>query len=99
MKYCPKCGKQLMDDAVVCIGCGCSVSRVKKPAEPRESSALAHIATVFAFVMPLIGILLGIIGMSKYSNEHLRKKSKSAILFALSILILYVTIFAVCLQI
>ena len=25
MKFCQKCGKELHDDAVVCIGCGCAV--------------------------------------------------------------------------
>lgn len=26
MKYCTKCGKELFDDAVVCVGCGCAVA-------------------------------------------------------------------------
>lgn len=26
MKYCTHCGKELLDEAVVCVGCGCSVS-------------------------------------------------------------------------
>lgn len=26
MKYCAKCGKELMDEAVICPGCGCAVS-------------------------------------------------------------------------
>ena len=26
MKYCEKCGKELFDEAVICPGCGCSVS-------------------------------------------------------------------------
>lgn len=25
MKFCSKCGKELMDEAVICIGCGCAV--------------------------------------------------------------------------
>ena len=25
MKYCTKCGKELIDEAVVCPGCGCAV--------------------------------------------------------------------------
>ena len=25
MKYCTHCGRELLDDAVVCMGCGCSV--------------------------------------------------------------------------
>lgn len=26
MKYCTHCGKELMDEAVICVGCGCAVS-------------------------------------------------------------------------
>ncbi len=26
MKYCSKCGKELMDEAVICVGCGCAVA-------------------------------------------------------------------------
>ncbi len=25
MKYCEKCGKELLDEAVICVGCGCAV--------------------------------------------------------------------------
>ncbi len=25
MKYCQKCGKELLDEAVICVGCGCPV--------------------------------------------------------------------------
>ena len=32
MKYCSKCGKELLDEAVICMGCGCAVeqAQVKK---------------------------------------------------------------------
>ena len=30
MKFCQKCGKEIMDEAVICPGCGCSVSTEKK---------------------------------------------------------------------
>ena len=26
MKYCSHCGKEIMDEAVICVGCGCPVS-------------------------------------------------------------------------
>lgn len=26
MKYCTHCGKELMDEAVICVGCGCAVA-------------------------------------------------------------------------
>ena len=30
MKYCVKCGKEIMDDAEICPGCGCAVDRAYK---------------------------------------------------------------------
>ena len=29
MKYCTHCGKQLLDEAVLCVGCGCDVRKVR----------------------------------------------------------------------
>lgn len=29
MKYCTHCGKELIDEAVICVGCGCAVSGQK----------------------------------------------------------------------
>lgn len=31
MKYCTKCGKELMDEAIVCVGCGCLTSGMPAP--------------------------------------------------------------------
>ena len=30
MKFCSKCGKEIMDEAVICPGCGCSVVQEKR---------------------------------------------------------------------
>jgi len=30
MKFCQKCGKEIMEEAVICPGCGCSVTQEKK---------------------------------------------------------------------
>ena len=27
MKYCTRCGKELFDEAILCVGCGCAVDR------------------------------------------------------------------------
>lgn len=33
MRFCSKCGKEILDEAVICPGCGCNVALdVKKPA-------------------------------------------------------------------
>ena len=38
MKFCQKCGKELMDEAVICVGCGCPVSQTAniQPATPKK---------------------------------------------------------------
>lgn len=39
MKYCSKCGNQLMDEAVICTKCGCMVERINATA-PAEKIKL-----------------------------------------------------------
>lgn len=38
MKFCQKCGKELMDEAVICVGCGCPVFQTAniQPATPKK---------------------------------------------------------------
>ncbi len=75
MPYCPKCGKEVSEDAVYCPNCGASL---KEGARPRESyprvGALGHLSLAFNLAMakPLvfapaliggfISSLLGILG-------------------------------------
>ena len=78
MKYCSKCGKQIMDEAVICPGCGCAVAgapTVQNNQNQEESPALATVGTIFAILMPIVGLILGIIGACKYKTEDLKKKS------------------------
>ena len=53
MKYCSHCGKELLDEAVVCPGCGCSVDSAKTA----DNSALYTAINVF---MILSCVLMGI---------------------------------------
>lgn len=46
MKFCQKCGKEIMDEAVICPGCGCSVAQ-EKPAENGGKDGLAVAAKIF----------------------------------------------------
>ena len=60
MKYCTHCGQELVDDAVVCTKCGCSVSSSKSSS---DSSVIKTVTKVFmilgciagagAFLIPL----------------------------------------------
>lgn len=55
MKYCSKCGKELMDEAVVCPGCGCS--QENKPSyAPSDSSSLGM--AFLGFCIPVVGLIL-----------------------------------------
>ena len=66
MKYCSKCGKEIMDEAVICPACGCAVaggpadkSVYQKSLRQGESSTLAYCALIFGLLMPIVGIILG----------------------------------------
>lgn len=77
MKYCTHCGKQVLDDAVICPGCGCSVqygntdggfSKTGHGAQQNyappfadEYSGLSVAGLILAFFQPLIGLILSII--------------------------------------
>lgn len=55
MKYCSKCGHELVDEAVVCPNCGCAVESAPK----NVSSTLRTIAFVF---MILSCVSFGLVG-------------------------------------
>lgn len=60
MKYCVHCGKELDDEAVICMGCGCATGdgadvfqMAKKP------SALSTVAMLFMIISTIVcGIFL-----------------------------------------
>ena len=54
MKYCVKCGKELMDEAVVCQECGATIER--KPAKTKGNMCMP------AFILGLIGAIFGLFG-------------------------------------
>ena len=85
MKYCSKCGKELMDEAVICVGCGCPVSNnvENKNTDKPEIPSLITAAIVLGFLMPIVGLILGIVGAVKYSETEIHKKAIGAILISI----------------
>lgn len=57
--YCPKCGKEVNDDAVVCIHCGRSLKE-EKPANPEHNESKTALGVIFGLFLGLIGLLIGI---------------------------------------
>lgn len=54
MKYCSQCGKELVDEAVVCPNCGCAVQAPVSQQEDKPSTGL----NMLAFLFPVIGLIL-----------------------------------------
>jgi hypothetical protein len=54
MKYCSQCGKELVDEAVVCPNCGCAVQAPVSQQEDKPSAGL----NILAFLFPVIGLIL-----------------------------------------
>ena len=69
--YCPKCGEQIDDEAVVCPKCGCETGvKTKKNSTDGESKTGA------GFLMGLfLGIIGLIIGICIYPSESKERKT------------------------
>lgn len=54
MKYCPNCGKELADEAVVCVNCGAAQAAAPMAVNDAPSTGFA----VLSFFFPLVGLIL-----------------------------------------
>lgn len=77
MKYCSRCGKEIMDEAVVCPGCGCAVKSdaLQNAVEPQKNKSQASlilgiIGIVFAWLFALVGHITSIIGIVLGIKEY-----------------------------
>lgn len=102
MKFCSHCGKEIMDEAVMCPHCGCAVASMNAtptPAPPPAASADAPNAgfAVLGFFFPLVGLIMYLV---MHGDKPLAAKSAGkgaligAIVVAVSV-ILYLVIFFV----
>lgn len=62
MKYCTKCGKELLDEAVICPGCGCSCETQVAPAEEDKKS---FGWALLGFLVPVAGLVLYLVWKDK----------------------------------
>lgn len=57
MKFCQHCGKELVDEAVICPGCGCSVQTTNNAQTPAVDDSVSGGLVVLAVLIPLFGII------------------------------------------
>ena len=105
MKYCKNCGVELSDDAVFCPNCGekqtsdnsniqsnpTTVSQSTNTVYvTSESSTLGVMAIVCGFLMPFLGLILGIVGLSSYKKKENRNLCKAGIIISIAEFVLYI---------
>ena len=54
--FCSKCGKEIMDEAVVCPNCGCAVADIASRKQAEEDKVSVGLCVLSAFI-PLFGII------------------------------------------
>lgn len=99
MKYCSHCGKELMDEAVVCVHCGCAVDngvskKVTANSEKGNTASNANAAIALAIFLPLLGLICGIIGVSKCTNPEVKGKYTLSIVLSIVAWIAWAVIFS-----
>ena len=58
MRYCTKCGKEIHDDAVLCIYCGCMVNDKPKSQAPAFYDDSVNVGLcILAALIPIFGII------------------------------------------
>ena len=61
MKYCTKCGNEMLDEAVVCVKCGCPVNDQANTAQQNTVQQQDIPSTglkVLCFFIPIVGLIL-----------------------------------------
>lgn len=95
MKYCTHCGAELAEEAAICPKCGCptdlynpNAARQTSPANPpkqRVYSPLSIVGFVFAFLVPLVGLICSVIAFKNAqaeSNDRCKSFTKAGIIIS-----------------
>ena len=64
--FCSKCGHELVDEAVVCINCGCAVNGVNSISKAAVGEDTPNgLLNVLGFLVPLAGLIMYCVMQSK----------------------------------
>ena len=70
--FCSKCGKEVNDEAIVCVHCGCAIENKKAPVVNSGDAPNTGFA-VLGFFIPLVGLILYLV-----NKDTAPLKAKSA---------------------
>ena len=68
MKFCSKCGKEILEEAVICPGCGCAVEGTQQTPPTKQIPKSAKRARLFGILELLLLAPFGIPGII-YANK------------------------------
>lgn len=106
--YCSNCGNQIDDHASVCIHCGAPTQNaqyqqqyqqpVQQNTSSNQSNTLAIVGFVFAFLMPLVGLICSIIGLKNAPqfNGNGKGLAIAGIIISALDIIIYLIVIIVC---
>ena len=60
--YCSKCGKEVSDEAVVCVHCGCMI-RKEKIYDDRVFERKINILCLIGFILTMVSLLIALWGI------------------------------------
>lgn len=63
MKYCTYCGKELLDEAVICVGCGCPVNVGIRQQEEKHTAGSVNMINTLSQRLNINGIIWLVIGV------------------------------------
>lgn len=69
--FCKKCGQEIMDDAIICVHCGCSTQDSNTVVAKTNDASSAGMA-ILGFFIPLAGLIIWLINKD---NKPLMAKS------------------------
>ncbi len=84
-KFCSQCGKEVDENAVICVSCGCSLAPVT-PVNTKKSNApliLGIVGIVFAFLFALVGHITSIIGIVLGVKEYKKNGNKTGLIVSI----------------
>lgn len=99
--YCQYCGKEIPDDAVICVGCGRQIKPLADPSPKREDSiqpptvvknawpaGTMLVLVIASMFIPFVGIVFGILGLLDKD-----KKEQGALLLAIGIFYFFASLY------
>ena len=75
--FCTHCGKEISEDAAICIHCGCAVRELGMEEARPKGNGMAIAGFVCSFFVPLLGWIFGGIGLSRANKRNGKGKGFS----------------------